>query len=345
MAVKAILAAALFVMAILAVCPVDRVIAQGCAVPGDYRTDLRPDGKESPTVLTIGVLIADVTAINDVDQSLEGDFIIRKSWKDARLAGLVNCRLHRSAIWFPVTDVLNSNQLRRSRGEAISDQVHVRPGGVIEYYQRFFGKVATYHNLSKFPFDSHRMRIRIADLEYPMDALRIDLDGKFTRVADLLNIPDWTISGVETEVVNETVPEFDETYSVLHVDVIATRNGQYFVWKVMLPLLLIVFMSFAVFWINPERFGPQIGLAATSMLTLIAFQFALTSMLPKLSYFTLMDQLIIGSTLLVFGSLVQATTTTVLVMQGRPEIALKLDRTCRWFFPLLLVVTWGVILV
>jgi hypothetical protein len=112
----------------------------------------------------------------------------------------------------------------------------------------------------------------------------------------------------------------------------------------MVPLLLIVLISFAVFWINPERFGPQIGLAATSILTLIAFQFALTSVLPKLSLFRFMDQLILGSTLLVFGSLVQATGTTVLVDRGKPEMAIRLDAICRWLFPILLIVIWGSIL-
>lgn len=220
----------------------------------------------------------------------------------------------------------------------------IRSNGIVEYNQRFFGKVATYHSLQNFPFDSHRMRIRMASFNYPIDALQLRLNTEFTGVADLLNIPDWTIGGVEAEIVEESIPEFDASYSVLHFYILADRNPQYYVRKVMVPLLLIVLMSFAVFWINPERFGPQIGLAATSMLTLIAFQFALTSVLPKLSYFTLMDQLILGSTLLVFGSLVQATATTVLVDRGKPELAMQLDHICGWLFPILLIVIWGSIL-
>lgn len=320
------------------------VQAENCAVPIDYRSDVRPQPSGPPTVVTIGVLVADVTGIDDVSQTIEADFIVQRTWRDARLASLANCRLQRSEVWFPITDVLNSNQVRRLRGEFASDQVSIKPNGIVEYNQRFFGKVATYHSLQNFPFDSHRMRIRMASFNYPIDALQLRLNSEFTGVADLLNIPDWTIGGVEAEIVEESIPEFDASYSVLHFYILADRNPQYYVRKVMVPLLLIVLMSFAVFWINPERFGPQIGLAATSMLTLIAFQFALTSVLPKLSYFTLMDQLILGSTLLVFGSLVQATATTVLVDRGKPELAMKLDHICRWLFPILLIVIWGSIL-
>ncbi|WP_436644366.1 hypothetical protein [Microbaculum sp. FT89] len=340
-----ILAFGLFTLVFIGALPLAAAQAQNCALPADYHADTPPDGAGAPIVITVGILVSDVTAIDDVGQSLEGDFILRKTWRDPRLARLGGCRLHRSLVWFPVTDVLNSNQLRRSRGEFGADQVHIQSGGVVEYYQRFFGSVATYHNLRDFPFDSHRMRIRIAILEYPADRVRIRLDPQFGGLAALLNIPDWSINGVETTVAEEIVPEFNTTYSVLYVDILASRNGQYFVWKVMLPLLLIVLMSFAVFWIEPERFGPQIGLAATSMLTLIAFQFAMTSMLPKLSYFTLLDQLILGSTILVFGSLVEATMTSVLIVKGKTESALRLDHVCRWLFPTALVAIWTFILI
>jgi hypothetical protein len=109
-------------------------------------------------------------------------------------------------------------------------------------------------------------------------------------------------------------------------------------------MALIVAMSWAVFWISPERYGPQIGLSATAMLTLIAFQFFVASALPKLSYFTILDKLIVGSTTLVFLTLLQAMVTAYLVTAGQPERAKRIDVQCRWLFPLAFVITWAVIL-
>ena len=77
----------------------------------------------------------------------------------------------------------------------------------------------------------------MASLNYPSDALRIELDAEFTRRADLLNIPDWTIERAEAEVFDEQIPEFDAAYSVLHLYIVSTRNAQYYVWKVMVPLM------------------------------------------------------------------------------------------------------------
>lgn len=320
-------------------------LADRCALPPDYRADIRPDPEGVPTVVRFGLLVADVTAIDDVGQAIEGDFIVKKTWRDPRLSGLDGCRFQRAQVWFPVTDVLNSSQLQRSRGVFAADQVRIGAEGLVQYRQRFFGRVATYHQLQAFPFDKQRLTLRMAALEFPHDQLRIELDTGFGGLADLLNIPDWRIDGIEASVVEREIPEFDATYSIAVFEILAERNTGYYLYKVLLPLALIVMMSFTVFWVNPERFGPQIGLSATSMLTLIAFQFALTTVLPRLGYFTVMDRLIFGSTVLVFLALVEATVTTALVSHDRVALAQRLDRICRWLFPLAFAVLWIAVLV
>ena len=108
-----------------------------------------------------------------------------------------------------------------------------------------------------------------------------------------------------------------------------------------MPLVLIVMMSWSIFWIDPAHFGAQVGMSSTSMLTLIAFQFAMSNMLPPLSYFTDLDKFVAASTVLVFLALVESVTTSYLVANDRRETALRADRVCRWLFPLAFVVYTG----
>jgi hypothetical protein len=61
----------------------------------------------------------------------------------------------------------------------------------------------------------------------------------------------------------------------------------FYVWKVIIPLMLIVAMSWSVFGVSPS-------------------QFALVGTLPRLAYFTILDRFIVGSTILVFLALVEA---------------------------------------
>ena len=91
-------------------------------------------------------------------------------------------------------------------------------------------------------------------------------------------------------------------------------------------------MSWAVFWINPSQFA-RIGLSATSMLTLIAYQFAFASLLPRISYLTRADKFSTCSFILVFLALVEAISTSALTNSGKPELAMRIDRCARWVFP------------
>src|SRR5205814_6558167 len=102
---------------------------------------------------------------------------------------------------------------------------------------------------------------------------------------------------------------------------------------VILPLILIVMMSYAVFCLKKKTSNSQISIAVTSMLTLIAYRFAVDSQLPRLPYMTRLDALFLTSTLLVFFSLVEVLATTILDNNRQTERAKKLDRYCRVIFP------------
>ena len=126
----------------------------------------------------------------------------------------------------------------------------------------------------------------------------------------------------------------------------ASRHIGYYLTKVLLPLVMIVMMSWIVFWIHPTESATQISVAVTSMLTLIAYRFALGSMLPDVSYVTRMDGFILVSTLMVFGALLEAVFTSRLADTGKEELAIKIDHICQKLFPgafvlLCVYAAWG----
>jgi cadmium resistance protein CadD (predicted permease) len=124
----------------------------------------------------------------------------------------------------------------------------------------------------------------------------------------------------------------------------ATRNAQHFVIKVMVPLLLIVMMSWAVFWIEPNDANTQMAVAVTAMLTLIAYRFAVDADVPKLPYLTRLDAFILMSSLLVFLSMIEVLVTTKFANRDRLGLAHTIDRRCRWIFPLIFAISSVVIL-
>lgn len=111
------------------------------------------------------------------------------------------------------------------------------------------------------------------------------------------------------------------------------RDTQHYILKVILPLVLIVIMSWSGFWITPVHANSQIIVAVTSMLTLIAYRPAVDSLVPRLPYMTRIDLFFLVSTLLVFFSLIEVLVTTILDNNQQTERVKKIDRSCRVIFP------------
>jgi cadmium resistance protein CadD (predicted permease) len=113
---------------------------------------------------------------------------------------------------------------------------------------------------------------------------------------------------------------------------------QNYILKVIFPLVLIVMMSWCVFWTDPANSNTQFSIAVTSMLTLIAYRFTVDNQLPRLPYMTRLDVFFLISTLLVFFSLIEVLVTTILDNNQQIARAKRIDRYCRVIVPVIFVI-------
>ena len=111
------------------------------------------------------------------------------------------------------------------------------------------------------------------------------------------------------------------------------RERGFHLWKLILPLTMIVFMAWGVFWIDPSNLGPQVSLATGSAFTFVAFQLGLGHLLPPIDYLTRADRFIVGSQFLVFLALAEAITSARLFAAGRETFARNLDWYSRVAYP------------
>ena len=299
-----------------------------CQAP-NVRTDVRPNAGGQPIQVTVGIYMFDLTEINDVGQNLIGDFAVVLRWVDPRLSHMEGCEIQTDNVWSPGLVFLNSGRKFPGR-----PKMSIGPGGQVKYIQKYSGTFATYHKLIDFPFDKQSFRISLFSLGWWEEDVMLVVDEKVTGRHKRLNISGWIIKGVEATIGRYYDTSHEKFKSRYDFKISTERIKAYYLWKVILPLCLIVFMSWCVFWINPALYGPQIGLSATSMLTLIAFIFATTNMVPKLGYLTLLDRFIVGSTILVFLALFESLTTIYLASQEKKELAMRIDNMSRFVFPI-----------
>jgi len=304
----------------------------------------RPRAQDGPTQVSVGIWVADITSIDSAQQSFTAEIAVVLRWKDPRLAHAGNgvVRYPIEQVWHPRVAIVNeTNAVSRK----FPDYVEVESNGTLIYRQRYAGAFTQRLRLQSFPFDRQTFHIQIVAVRYLPNEVRFVPDEDWVRnglknaggIAPSITLPDWTIEKWETRPLTYALTPGLQ-YSGYVFEFTASRNVQHYILKVILPLVLIVMMSWSVFWIDPATSNSQISIAVTSMLTLIAYRFAVDSQLPRLPYMTRLDTFILTSTFLVFFSLIEVLVTTILDNRQQTEGAKKIDRYCRVIVPIIFVI-------
>jgi len=309
-----------------------------CEVPVALR-NTRPDPEGQATEVHFGVMLIDLQSINDSAQSFNADIYVLASWKDTRLISedlpesLVGCMIPIEDVWTPRLVFVNERSVRRMFEEKVS----VATDGTVEYAQRLQGEFTSQLQLRDFPFDQHELSLEVVARGYTPEQVKLIPEYGTGTIAEL-TITDWHVGQPSAEVIGRYIEPRDRTIASVIFRTPVKRRLGFYTMKTFLPLTLIVCMSWAVFWIKPGLLPPQIGVSTSAILTLIAFQFSLSYMLPRLSYLTRADRFLIGSTLLVFMAFGEALRTSYLANRDQEERALRIDKLSRIFFPIVFVV-------
>jgi hypothetical protein len=288
-----------------------------------------PTFGEGPTKVEIQIFLSDVDSIDGAQQSFEANVFYRLRWVDRRLAHDDPNGISRpiNEIWSPRLRLLNRQRIWSSTPEI----VEISSDGSVVYNQHIWGSFSQPLELKNFPFDRQVFSIKfLSGLEEGEVEFVIDPDSQIARK---FSLPDWRVT--DWEVVANPFEIFPggKEFAAVSISFEASRLYGYFLGKVVIPLVLIVAMSWIVFWIDPLESSSQISVAITAMLTLIAYRFAVGTSLPNVDYMTRLDLFILGATVLVFASLVQVVVTSHLAKAERIDKARRVDVWCRWLFP------------
>jgi len=312
---------------------------KSCAVPPGIAAT-RPGAKGSPIHVLVGLYVLDIKHIKDVEHSFSADFILTVRWKDSRLIdksrglSLAGCLVGLDDVWDPQALLLNRGTISVAR----EPLVQIDSKGTVSFSYRVSGDFTSRFDLREFPVDSHTLPITIISTRYGPDEVEFVVAKNITGRADLLSIAGWSIGPWATRVGYFYFAPQNRLLSQFEYEVTATRHAGFYVRKVIFPLILVIIMSWAVFWLDPVHLATQVGLSATVMVILVIFELNLGTLLPRVSYSTRVDTFLLGSRLLVFLALVEAVTTGILAAGGKEALARRLDRWARWVFPASLVV-------
>lgn len=305
-----------------------------CAVQAAAaESELQPIEQGGAVYVSAAVL--DVDAINSVEQSFTINLYVQFRWFDPRLAhdGPGSRREKLADIQAPRFLLLN----RQRTWSTLLDVADISPSGEVLYRMRVWGDFSQPLRLQHFPFDSHSFQIPVIALatDFESDFVPVVVDPEYPpRIAESFSVADWQIDGWRVETSSEELG-YDVAGQQLIFTFDAARIYTHYLVKFVVPLILIVMMSWVVFWIDPLESGSQLSVSVTVVLTLIAYHIALTNKLPDIPYLTAMDLFLFCSTLLVFASLIEVVITSRYANSNRVELARRIDLVCRATFPAL----------
>lgn len=207
----------------------------------------------------------------------------------------------------------------------------------IEYKERFFGTFGTTMDYRKFPFDEQCFVIIIESFGYNKEKLQF-ATPTLTLSDELNDFQDWTIEHAEENVLTQQYfKPLRVDFSRIEFVVKAKRKPDYYLWQVLLPLVIIILASFSIFWFSD--FGTQIGVGFTLMLTVVAFNFYSTTILPKLPYNTYIENVIIVGYFIILLGILSAVVNHRLNLKSKKGAKNRLFKSLRIVLPLTFFIT------
>ena len=179
------------------------------------------------------------------------------------------------------------------------DTFLVNDGAQLSYKSKSVYKIKNAFNLKNFPFDKQSLRIFLRQDQNTIDEDRFLVSSwtmrKAEKFKDQNSIQGWNITDVQMnyKVYDHTLKDgfYDGFELVFNIE----RKSRYYVYKIILPIILILIVCWSAVWIKPYEIESRLTITIVCLLSLIAYNFVIDADLPKLEYLTVMDYIILTS--------------------------------------------------
>jgi len=318
-----------------------------------------PNPPASPTRVRCGVVVLDIIDIDDVNESFEAELFVMASWHDPRLAfdaatEGTDRKIYQGSYqfaelfrgWWPQLLIVN----QQGRGETSAIKVTVFSDGRVRYAEQLNARLETPMQLHDFPFDAQRLHAQIVPFGNPTDEVVLEVESDLAETTDdhvrhdqEVNVAGWSLESLTMAVDEAGFLEGgrEKRFSRLVTTIHLQRRSWQLVWQMLFPMLVIVSMIWSIFWIDSDSLADRLNVSFIGVLTIVAYQFVVIDHMPRMSYLTFTDSLLLVSFLAMAATIPQSLFIHRLIRRGERGRAEGIDRICRWAFPLAYLVLVG----
>jgi hypothetical protein len=306
---------------------------------------LSPPPSEGPLPVGIGFQLLDIITIDDQSETFEFSGILSVQWKDERQAfdpaaeGVTekfyqgNFQFNEiSPGWYPEVALLNVAGLL-DKGEPL---FRIRPDGTCTLLSPVNATAKSELKLRHYPFDRQNLQIIFGIPGYTQSEITVQPLPVAALDPAEIRVPQWTLKGTRSmaDTVLPTSPGADGRTSAFVLEMDVKRQGAFVMRLVVGPLLLVVILSWSVFWMDHSSVGDRMAVSFVGLLTAVAYQIVLGDILPHISYLTPVNVFVNVSFMIMCASIVVNLIVGEFNRSNRAAEADILDRRCRKIFPL-----------
>jgi hypothetical protein len=310
-----------------------------------------PNPPARPTTVECAILILDVINIDDVNESFEAEVALIASWRDPRLAfdpeaEGTDVKLFQGGFqfaevfkgWWPQLVIINEV----GKNDPNSITLRIFPDGTVRYLEQRNATLETPMDLREFPFDTQRLRASMIPFGNHADEVVLAVDERFANTTDEyvrrehdVNVAGWNLQHLEMTVDETSIMAAGgpERFSRMVTTITLERRSWQLVCAMLFPLLVLVSVVWSIFWVDIDSLPDRLNISFIGVLTIVAYQFVVLEDLPRMSYLTFTDTVLLISFLMMAATVPQSLLIHSLVRKGKQQLARRIDRTCRWVFP------------
>lgn len=251
-----------------------------------------------PVVVRAGFDLRDINEIDDEAETFEFMGVLTLEWRDERQAfdpatEGVNEKLYQGDYqfnelftgWFPQVVLVNESGLYEKHGVML----RVRPDGSLRLVETLNAAAETDLDLRAYPFDRQRLEPVFEVLGFDESEVVLQPaaagDASAPSGAAAVRIPQWNLVRVGTSTGSYPAPHAGRlgVASTFVVSMDVERKSLFMIRLVVVPLLLIVMLSWSVFWMDQSSLGDRVSVSFIGILTVVAYQIILSETLPRIS--------------------------------------------------------------
>ncbi len=229
-----------------------------------------------PVEVTVSFDLRDIDHIDDEAETFEFTGVMKLSWHDPRqgfdpVTEGTKEKIYQGSFqvnevysgWFPQLILVNESGLYEKHGVLL----RVRSDGSMSLFETVNAVAKIDLDLRRYPIDQQQLEAVFHVLGFDSKEIALRLEPDYSNGGlnsdESFQIPQWHLMEIKSSIGTRNTPLIGKgaTTSTFTVSIDLQRSSFFILRLVILPLIIIVMLSWSVFWMDKSSLGDRIGMS------------------------------------------------------------------------------------